>query len=42
MLRYDNDVFIVVERGYAAALLKLIEDLRSSVKRRNTESSASS
>ncbi|ABW01590.1 hypothetical protein Cmaq_0754 [Caldivirga maquilingensis IC-167] len=34
MLRYDNDVFIVVERSYAVALLKLIEDLRNSVKRR--------
>lgn len=34
MLRYDNDIFIVVERSYAVALLKLIEDLRNSVKRR--------
>ncbi|MGC9136581.1 hypothetical protein [Caldivirga sp.] len=39
MLRYDNDVFIVVERSYAVALLKLIEDLRNSVRRRQVNQS---
>lgn len=41
VLRYDNDVYIIVERSYSAALLKLLEDLRNNVKKREEGSQGS-